>query len=102
MIALLVIIIVIFAIVGMMEGVFFLSILMQRSMQSHIHMLQKASLAEQFIVEDLCGTYSTQPSWLLTATGSHSHSHAMRLLQLKSVRTDASLYRDAKAIRFYL
>ena len=68
LIALLVIIIVIFAIVGMMEGVFFLSILMQRSMQSHIHMLQKASLAEQFIVEDLCGTYSTQPAWLLTAT----------------------------------
>ena len=97
MIALLVIIIVIFAIVGMMEGVFFLSILMQRSMQSHIHMLQKASLAEQFIVEDLCGTYAA-----CLATDSHSYSHAMRLLQLKSVRTDASLYRDAKAIRFYL
>ena len=69
MIALLVIIIVIFAIVGMMEGVFFLSILMQRSMQSHIHMLQKASLAEQFIVEDLCGTYAVcLADWLLTAT----------------------------------
>ena len=55
MIILLVVVIVIFAIIGMMEGVFFISIIMQRSMQSHIHMLQKASLTEQFIVEDLCG-----------------------------------------------
>jgi hypothetical protein len=38
------------------EGIFFISIIMQRSMQSHVHMLQKASLAEQFVVEDLCGT----------------------------------------------
>ena len=55
MIVLLVVVIVIFALIGMMEGVFFISIIMQRSMQSHIHMLQKASLTEQFIVEDLCG-----------------------------------------------
>ena len=48
--------IVIFALIGVMEGIFFISILMQRSMQRHVHMLQKASLAQQFVVEDLCGT----------------------------------------------
>ena len=33
----------------------FLSVLAQRSMQKHVHMLQKRSLTEKFVVEDLSG-----------------------------------------------
>ena len=39
----------------MIEGVLFLSVLAQRSMQKHVHMLQKRSLTEKFVVEDLSG-----------------------------------------------
>jgi hypothetical protein len=50
-----VLLILVFAVIGVMEGVIFISIIIQRSMQKHVHMLQKRSMAEQFVVEDLCG-----------------------------------------------
>ena len=37
------------------EGVFFISLFVQRSVQRHLYVLGKKTLTEQFVVEDLCG-----------------------------------------------
>ena len=37
------------------EGVLFISLVVQRSVQRHLYVLGKKTLTEQFVVEDLCG-----------------------------------------------